>query len=89
MMTSPNTLKVLQRRESQRDSTSRPWSFWEAEFSLDTRVTPLEVSYNSVVSPLTTLGNSTTREECAASKWKRLLSESVKRGLLIATIWIL
>jgi hypothetical protein len=40
---SPNTLKVLQHRESCRDSTSRPWSFLEADFPLDARVTPVDV----------------------------------------------
>ncbi len=55
-MTSPNSLGVLQRRESHRDSTSRPWNFLEAEFLLDTRITPVDVLYDSVVSPLTTLG---------------------------------
>ncbi len=54
-MTSPNTLEVLQRRESCRDSTTRPWSFSEAEFPLDARVAPVEVSYDSAVCPLITL----------------------------------
>jgi hypothetical protein len=71
-MTSPYTLEVLQCRESCRDSISRPWSFSEAEFPLDARVTPVDVLYNSAVSPLTTLGNSTTREEGADSKWEKV-----------------
>jgi hypothetical protein len=67
-MTSPNTLEVLQCRESHRDSTSRPWNLLEAEFPLDARVTLVDVSYDSAVSPLTTPWNSTTREERADSK---------------------
>jgi hypothetical protein len=47
-MTSPNTLEVLGCRESCRDSTSQPWSFLEAEFPLDARVTPV-VMYQTIV----------------------------------------
>jgi hypothetical protein len=54
-MTSPNTLEVLQHRESCRDSPSRPWSFLEAEFPFDARVAPVEVSYDTAVCPLTSL----------------------------------
>jgi hypothetical protein len=88
-MMSPNTLEVLQRRESCRDSTSRPWSFLEAEFPLDARVTPVDVSYDCAVSPLTKQGNSTTREGHADSNWKKLLFESWKIASLIAPKWIL
>jgi hypothetical protein len=44
-MTSPNTHEVLRRKVSCRDSTYWPWSFSEAEFPLDARVTPVVVNY--------------------------------------------
>ncbi len=71
---------AAQHRDSHRDSTSRPWNFLKAEFPLDARVTPVDVLYSNALSPLTTLGNSTTREECAASKWKKVTVQEWKKG---------
>jgi hypothetical protein len=84
-MTLPSTLEVLQRRESHRDSTFRPWNFLEAVFPLDARVTSVDVLYNSAVSPLTKLGNSTTREEHADSNWKKVTVQEWKKGFANST----
>ena len=61
----------------------------EVEFHLDKRVTPVDVLYNSALSPLIKLGNSATREEHADSIRKRLLFESEHVASLIAPTWIL
>jgi hypothetical protein len=66
-MTSANTLEVLQRGGSHRYSTSMPWSFLEAEFPEDARVTSVDVLYDSAVCPLTTLETVGGEQEHAAS----------------------
>jgi hypothetical protein len=72
-VTSPNAFKVLQHGESCRDSTTRPWSFLEAEFPLDTRVTPVVVSYNRALSPLITLETAQQERSMLLLSEKRLL----------------
>ncbi len=58
-MTSPlffiEPLWVLQCRESQRDSTSKPRSFEDVEFPLEARVTPVRLSIDSAVGLLLNL----------------------------------
>jgi hypothetical protein len=49
------TLRVLQHRESWRDSTCRLWSFEEAEFPGDAEVALVVVLYNSALSPFSNL----------------------------------
>ncbi len=46
---------VLLRRESWNDSTARPWKSKMQSFPLETRVTLVELSIDSAVSPLLNL----------------------------------
>jgi hypothetical protein len=57
---------VLQRRESQRDSTSRPRSFGDVEFPLEARVTPVGLLIDSAVGHFAQPRDSMTRKERAA-----------------------
>ncbi len=68
--------------ESRRDSTTRHCSFLEANFPLDARVAPVEVLYNSALSPLITLETAQQEKSVLLLSEKRLLFEGWKKVLL-------
>ncbi len=66
------------RRESWKDRTSRPWNF-EAEFSLEAWVTPVELLIDSAVGLLPNL--ETAQQERSVLIWmNKIYCEGRKKG---------
>ncbi len=61
----------------------------EVEFPQEARVTPVELSTNRALSPLTTLETAQRERSVLLSGDKRLMTEGWKRILLCKPTWIL
>jgi hypothetical protein len=73
---------VLQRRESHRDSTSRPWSFGDVEFPLEARVTLVGLSIESAVGLLLNLETAGQGRSVLLSDEQNLLLTETKKGFV-------
>jgi hypothetical protein len=69
---------VLQRRESRRDSTSKPRSFGDVEFPLEARVTPVGLSIDSALN----LGTASQGRSMLFTVEKNLQVKETKQGFV-------
>jgi hypothetical protein len=70
---------VLLRRESRRDSTSRPQNFEDVEFPQEARVTPVEISIDSTVGLLLNLEAVPHERSMLLSDKQNLLLKETKK----------